>query len=276
MSGARQAVGALVLAALVGATLAPSAVAEDGGKDEAKAVKAAERDYLKAARLMNRKKYDAAIELFEKALPWWNEGPDIFYNLTQCAVLQKRWKKVALYGLGFLYFERAGKDARGIKRHLKAATAALAKKGQALVPVEFELQPAGLDVLVNGVPVGSAGGDPVLLPPGKYTAGAKKEEHVPWKAPFELKAGQAGAKVTGQLSRLIYKGKLQVTTQPGEGVEVFIDDKLVGTTPLKPLELETRRVLVRFQKEGYDRWVRYVTVERDKTITLDATLERTR
>ena len=48
MSGARQAVGALVLAALVGATLAPSAVAEDGGKDEAKAVKAAESAEVQA------------------------------------------------------------------------------------------------------------------------------------------------------------------------------------------------------------------------------------
>ena len=49
----------------------------------------------------------------------------------------------------------------------------------------------------------------------------------------------------------------------------------VGVTPLEPFELETRRHLIRFEKAGYDSWVRYVDITKDETFVLEPTLEKT-
>ncbi len=76
------------------------------------------------------------------------------------------------------------------------------------------------------------------------------------------------------MKALSYQGQLTITSEPAEGVEVYIDDRHVGTTPLAPLPLTAeKRFLVRFEKPGYDRWVRYVVIPRDETFALSPKLE---
>ena len=132
-----------------------------------------------------------------------------------------------------------------------------------------------MDVSVDYVPVATSGDDAVMVLPGKHVARARFEDYHDFEQAFEAPAqSEEPIRVTGKMNKRIYKGFLKIVTEPADGVQIFLDDKLVGTTPLKePIALETRRYLVRFEKPGYDRWIRYVTIERERTADLAATLE---
>lgn len=233
----------------------------------------AQRDYDRAVRLVRARKPAEALEAFEAALPGLNTGSDLFYNLVQVAEALKRWDKVSLYAQGFLMREPQGDDAREIRSKLEAAVRHLERAERPLVRYVFDVEPAGTMVTVDHVPVAANKVTEVLLLPGKYTARAAQTGHEPWEAPLEVKAG-APETVTAALVKKIYTGTLTIVTTPAEGVTVFLDDERVGTTPLEPLKLPTLRYLVRFEKEGYATWVRYVTIERDGEHSLEPELER--
>lgn len=86
-----------------------------------------------------------------------------------------------------------------------------------------------------------------------------------------------------------YFGKLVVKVEPMEGVSIFLDDmplqQRLGEKPTKegtvtgegskekPIVLAARKWVIRFNKDGYDRWHRRIDVRRDQTILVDARLE---
>ncbi len=86
-----------------------------------------------------------------------------------------------------------------------------------------------------------------------------------------------------------YFGKLIVKVDQTDGVITFLDDlpieqrlaekptndgKISGKgTRAEPYQLAARKWIVRFAKEGYDRWHRRVEIRRDETIMVDARLE---
>lgn len=86
-----------------------------------------------------------------------------------------------------------------------------------------------------------------------------------------------------------YYGKLLVKVDPSEGVTIYLDDmaldqrlaekpsqdgKISGKgTKAEPYQLAARKWIIRFAKDGYDRWHRRIDVHRDETIVIDARLE---
>lgn len=253
---------------------APVTSAAAGDGPSTKAIERAQRDYDHAVRLARRGKAREALELFEAALAIKNESSDIFYNLVQVAEVTKRWDKVLVYAQGFLRLERQTHDAKAFQKKLALARKRLEKAGRVPVKVRFEAAPAGVAVFVDHVPVTYDGPGEVLLLPGRYEATARKPDHTPWKEKLRVKAGEPQT-VQVKLEPIVYTGTLEITTVPADGVTVYLDDKEVGTTPLEPLKLPTVKTLVRFEKEGYDRWVRYVTLQKDQVHELKATLEKT-
>ena len=228
----------------------------------------------KALRYVRARKPDKALDFFEKALPYRNDSSDIFYNLVAVAEAVKDWSRVHLYTTGFLYLESGTDDARDFARKQKAAVKGLTKAKLAPAPVSFEIDPPGVEIFVNHVPVGKARRGMVDLPPGEYVARASKVDHHDWEQPFEVVAGTP-AVVKGALQKMVFHGLLSITTEPAEGVQVFVDDELIGTTPIEePLKLETRRYLVRFEKEGWERWIRYVDIKKDEAHELKPALEK--
>lgn len=263
---------AMTLAATVAATATMALPTVAYAQDDA--ASAGDRYYDRALRYVRTKKYDKAVEFFEKALPYQNDSSDIFYNLVNTAEAIKDNQRVYLYALGFLYLEPDTDDARNIKRKQAAALKALKKRKKVPVEVTFDIEPAGIELTINDVVLGRAQRAPVLLLPGDYRVkGSKLDFHDLDKA-FEVVSG-APQRVAGALEKMIFHGLLAVKTNPESGVEVYVDDRFVGKSPVGPERLETRRYLVRFEKEGYDRWIRYVTIEKDKTVLLEPTMERT-
>ena len=258
-----------LLVALLGVALVAGAAVADEG------VRAGDKFNDRALRYVKARKPDKAMEYFEKALPYRNDTSDIFYNLVHVAEALKDWRKLHLYATGFLYLEQDTDDAQDIARKRKTAAKWLGKKKKAVVPVTFEVDPPGVQIMVDDVPVARARRTPVELPPGKYTARASKTDHHDWEAGFEVVTG-APVAVQGKLKPMVFHGFLEVITKPTDGVQVFVDDELVGTTPLtEPVKLETRRYLVRFEKEGWDRWIRYVDIKKNETHKLKPVMEQT-
>ena len=86
-----------------------------------------------------------------------------------------------------------------------------------------------------------------------------------------------------------YFGKLIVKVDQTDGVLTFLDDmpleqrlaekpsqdgKIAGKgTRAEPYQLAARRWIIRFAKDGYDRWHRRIEIRRDETVVVDARLE---
>lgn len=262
--------GALAASATAAAA-PPKGAAAKAAKD---AGEAGERFYELGVRYTRSGKYERALEMFRKALPARRHGSDIYYNLVAVAEPLKRWNLVNLYALGFLYHEPDTKDAKVIAgKRAKAVRAARRAGAKAPSSVHLAIQPADAEVWVNGVPVGHTGKATVPLLPGRYTFHVELEDYIPWDKEVDV-PGVDPVEVTGQVQRMKLYGALKVETSPPDGVEVFVDERSVGKTPLEPVKLLVGRHLIRFALPGWDRWVRYVTIERDQTFELRPTLEK--
>lgn len=263
-----------VVCATGGLDAGPAVARADEPKVEEGKPDPGERYFNRAAFYVRARHYDKALEFFEKALPYRNQTSDIFFNLVVVSEAEKDWARVFKYATGFLFLEAGSKDSEVVEGKLKKATEALARRKIAPVTVSFGVKPKNVTVYLDHVPVTRAGQRPVQLLPGTYEALAELVDHHPWKTKVEIPASDEPFTVKGELVKMIFKGKLKVMTDPAEGVEVFIDDQPVGKTPLEPLTLDTKRYLVRFELPGYDKWHRYVTIDKDETYELRATLER--
>jgi hypothetical protein len=95
--------------------------------------------------------------------------------------------------------------------------------------------------------------------------------------------------VTIKPKQIAYFGKLIVKVEPSDGVTVFLDDipvgdraadkptnegKIVGAgTKQEPYQLAARKWIIRFAKDGYDRWHRRIEIKRDQLSMVEAKLE---
>jgi hypothetical protein len=86
-----------------------------------------------------------------------------------------------------------------------------------------------------------------------------------------------------------YFGNLVLQVSPADGVQVFLDDMLTELrkaekptrdglitgkgTKEEPYRLAARKWVIRFNKEGYDRWHRRIEIRRDQTTVVEARLE---
>jgi hypothetical protein len=219
--------------------------------------------------------YTKALLWFERALPTMAGGSDVFYNLTTTSEALKDWKRVHIYARGFLAREPRGEETEAFRKRVTLAAQRLEAAGLKPVPVQFAVEPAGLEVRVDRTPLGTTGGDPIALAPGRYQAEVTAPGYEPWRQAIEV--SPKTSTVTGVLERRVAHGQLSIETTPAAGVAVFIDDKAVGTTPMaQPIRLQTGRVLVRFEKAGYDLWSRYVEIRDGETAALRPVLEKTR
>ncbi len=259
----------LSLAALV-AISPPALSAEPTERELARAEKA----YEQGVRFIRARRIKRAQESFEKALPYKNQSSDIFFNLVQTTEKNRHWAKLYHYASGFLYFEKETKDAGIIQKQQAIAAKRLKKRLGAPVTIVFDFGDNPFEAYVDDVLLSENRVTEVTLLPGTYKLRVKRYDHHDHEATLVVEK-DTPTTVKGELKKIVYNGKLKVATTPPAGVQVFIDDKQVGVTPIKkPFELPTLRYLVRFEKPGFDSWSRYVTVEREQTTELSATLER--
>jgi tetratricopeptide (TPR) repeat protein len=232
--------------------------------------------FLRGAKLAKQRNYPKALEAFQDAIRLDPTQVDAYLNAGNIAKHLDKCREVLLHYRGLLYLSPGDPDAKSAK----AAIAACEAKGAGTLIVKTSSLADAADV--TGVEVtladGLVGRTPVpdlKLAPGTYRMELTHPDFEPVTEDVTITAG-ATTEVKRDLKKKLLYGALEVKTEPADGVVVYIDDVQVGVTPLKEkLKLETKKYLVRFEKPGYDRWIRNVTIQRDRTTTVSATLEPT-
>ena len=91
-------------------------------------------------------------------------------------------------------------------------------------------------------------------------------------------------------SPIAYFGYLWVNVKPKDGVTIFLDDVPVtqrmgkqateqgaitgAGSKIDPYRLHARKWIIRFKKDGYDRWHRRIEIKRDRIFRLDVAMEK--
>lgn len=230
----------------------------------------ADRHMRNGYSFVSQRKYAAALREYRKGLDLMPGNMDLLYNLIAVANGSKSCSDVILYGTAFAGVAGRSMEMGEVRGFMDACTTTLEGK---VGRIDVKGAPARSEIWVGGVYMGKAPLKDLTLPAGEWPVRVTLEDHEDWHGSATV-SQEAAAEVSVSLVARIYTGYLQVKTDPPEGVSVYLDDKLVGVTPLGPIAMNTGKVLVRFELEGWDSWVRYVKIEREATEVLEATLER--
>ena len=257
--------------------------------------------YEQATRMARFRNYRKAMELFEKALPFMRDDADIYYNLVAIADKLKRFDKAYLYASAYLRLDSDSTDAREMLWVQKRMAGTLRVTNAYPAEVTLDIFPKGVELYANNVPIGLTGGLPVKLPPGTYKLTAEKTDYHPLDMTIVVEPRRPQF-FQGRLEKIMYYGTLDIKTfkapcswpcQPLKAalevddkanaglralknVVVYVNDTRMGESPLKaPIKLLSDRYLLRFEKDGYDSWSRYVEVPRNASLPVQPILERT-
>lgn len=107
-------------------------------------------------------------------------------------------------------------------------------------------EPSGAEVWVNGentrmeTPI-----DKLDVKDGRTQVQIRMQGYIPFETEIELQSGQKGA-----IHSQLYRYSLTATSQP-PGANVYLDDQLVGVTPVRDLTIEQQDFTVKLTKKGF-------------------------
>lgn len=153
--------------------------------------------------------------------------------------------------------------------------------------LKVAVEPASCEIIVENAYVGTGKGEIETITGGRKVE-TRCQGYYDYEQFVSVRQGDpTEAKV--KPNPIPYFGKLVVKLEPSDGVTIYLDDvpleQRTGPKPTKegtvtgkgtkeePIQLAARRWILRFQKEGYDRWHRRIEVRRDQTVLIDAKLE---
>src|SRR5262249_7275845 len=90
---------------------------------------------------------------------------------------------------------------------------------------------------------------------------------------IELARERRDAQLTAPSTLGHFSGRLLVDSRPS-GANVFIDNKLVGTTPLLLGAVDAGEHAVRLERDGYNRWTSSVRIVSGDQTKVTASLEQ--
>ena len=221
--------------------------------------------------LFKRQKYKDAFFTLKEILPLTiNRDEALLLDLGNLAELLADCRSAALYWSGYLALAPNAKPSSEVRQKRDKC---LHKTG-AVGKLAIDIDPAGGDLIVNDVWLGQGTVRELTMPVGTYAIQGRARGHVTQRQSLDVQADTtARTKLT--LAKRIYKGGIDISVEPGDGAEVLLDNVSLGKPPVRKMDLDTRKYLIRVEKPGWDRWVRYVTVERNTTVKLKVTLEKT-
>lgn len=251
----------------------PSATrAESGGLEVAPqdpADAAADEAYRNGVKAARAGRYAEALAKFEAALTRRWEDSELLYNLVQVAKAKGLWDKVALYATSFLVLTPTGADAEALGRSLTEARERMRVRGTPLTKLALTVQPADAKVFLDGAWVALASAE---VPTGSYKLRVEAPGFVTATRTYKVGKGEP---VAIALEKQVFMGKVVLAVTPKDGVAVFVDNEKKGELPaVAELELDSaKRYLVRFEKPGFDPWVRYVQPPPNGKLVVEAKLE---
>ncbi len=155
----------------------------------------------------------------------------------------------------------------------KTAEVKIGYLGEVTVKVgelEVKSKPSGAKVYMDGK---EAGETPVILSgvvPGRHQIRVIKEGYDPFEVMEVL--GVERKEIIATLKKTVRGGDLVVHTAP-PGASIYLDGKLVGTSPYDGKGLSPGTYRIRVIKEGFETWERVENVEAGKRVEVIAQLK---
>ena len=261
-----------VAAALLGpVTMVATAAAKDDDPAAKRRLARIEKLRAEGYDHARHRRFKPALKALQQVLAL-EEFPDetLIFDLGTLADATKDCRSAVIYFQSFLTIAPRDKASKEVKAKLDACLSRLGSLGG----LEVNVEPAGARIRVDHAPFGEAPLSGLRLAPGTYSVTVYEPVHQTTHLVVPVAAG-APTKRSVTLRKQIFLGDLKVTAVPAEGVVVYLNNRRVGGVPFETKGLETRRYLVVLEKPGWDRWVRYVRIERGVTALVDAKLEKT-
>jgi hypothetical protein len=235
----RAALAAVVLfAALLAATGAPAAQADDGERQ------AARRHFDAGLVLMRAENFAGAMVEFEASLEAFPTRNALF-NLANCH------KALGRYREALDAFERLRTGFEGtLPREMREAVARHEEEIRALTAtLAVRASPEGATLLVDGVAAGTLPlARPLVLGPGSYALEVRLEGHDPARRTVTLVSRAAAS----EEFRLVPSSATLTVDVDVPGARVLVDGALAGTAPLAaPLGLAPGRHVVAVEAPGF-------------------------
>lgn len=263
----------LITIAVLFATAAPgAATAEDDPDPRIQAIDAAER----ANELASQGKLDDAIDYYEKAIRLDGVNHELaYYNLAE--VQKVRGNCRAAVVMFQLYASMV--SSPGAKKEAEAGIKGCNTKGWPTL--ELKSKPGGAEIRIDGMLAAMDGTfGPAVIPPGSYEVEFRAQDHHPRVRTVAVAADPV--KVEQELKKMTFFGTITVKVDtPGARVRVFegpsdkTETLFDGRTPMREgVKAREGRHFVEVTKDGYNRWIRNVTVGRDVNTEVEVALKR--
>ena len=222
----------------------------------------------KGTHQVRKGQFGKAIKLFKEAV---REDPAEswgYFNVGNIARKAKKCRDVLIYFRAFLYLSPGTDDDKIARSAIKTCA-----REPATGSLSVATEPTGAEILLDGVVIGQSKESEIRLTAGTYRLELSHPNVEGFSREITVTQGEETLiKETLRLKPAF--GFLAVKVDPPDGVKVYLDEKPMGVTPKDVVRLETRKYLLRLEKAGYDRWIRNVTIRKDRTYTLQATLEK--
>jgi len=225
----------------------------------------------KGERLVSYGKLPAAEKTFRKALALSPRNITVIDALAQVTEFQQKWDDSALFFLSYYYLDR---ETIPDPTEGKTKVAELGKKIYHAGTLTLRVTPGDAELFIDDLPVGRG---QVVLPtaPGrKYTVRAKLADYHEVEPEGLVLSDHEERDYTIRLRKIVYTGKVKFRIFPTGDVKVYVDAKPMDATK-SPITVVEGRHLICFQKEGFDRWWRAVTVPRNGEASIEVKLRDT-
>ncbi len=263
--------------------------------DQRKALTLAQGALNAAARRQNRK----GLDLMRQAWALDPRNMDYSFNAAQFAEALKdqetEFKSYAAFmNVAVAEEKNLGPGASQYKTTLLERIAkaqqrlAELRKTLSVGRVTITVQPSSCDVYIDDHMIGAGGGTMECIT-GQHKVRTDCMGYKPLSQYLNVRVGDANKAVL-KPQPIAYYGYLVVKVKPADGVTIFLDDtdvkQRIGKAATEtgqitgkgskrdPFRLHARKWIIRFKKDGYDRWHRRIKIERDRVYVLNAALER--
>lgn len=205
--------------------------------------------------LFDKKKYEAVIPLAKRLYALNNKAKYLSYAALCHDLLQHDEQALALYR-DYLKHNVTARRRKAVEDRIAAIRKRFFAKRR---EVQILSAPDNARVRIDGKPLQKR--TPVVqwMPFGRHTVELELSGYQPYRRVIEVVAGTATLILDNQLQKIPEKGSLSVTTTPS-GARVYLDNKLIGTSPLHRTVLEVGRYTLQIKSDGHKTIEQIVTI----------------
>ncbi len=167
---------------------------------------------------------------------------------------------------GYDVFEQAVNVLGGQSTNITATLTPVVSQGT----VNFDSNPRGATVFVNGVTVGQTPTGAVSYQPGTYTATFRRAGYQDASQSFSVSAG-SNQNVSASLVQVTPRGTVNFDSNP-RGATVYVDGNVVGTTPTGSIQLDAGTYTATYRLNGYVDASQQFTVAGNQNRSISATM----